>query len=90
MQSLTRQFDTHVNAKAWPIITGPIVVCAYRKNVMKNNIRRSSRNRDGPLIFQMRDGPPNVTGPPGGTGPPDFLQVVRSAENNKTVNGMAG
>ena len=26
--------------------------------------------RDGPIIYHMRDGPPNVTGPPGGTGPP--------------------
>ena len=34
---------------------------------------RSAGNRDGPLIFHMRDGPPHVTGPPGGTGPPDKL-----------------
>jgi hypothetical protein len=32
----------------------------------------SAHCRDGPLIFHMRDGPPNVTGPPGGTGPPRY------------------
>ncbi len=37
---------------------------------MKYARRFSGRNRDGPLIFHMRDGPPIVTGPPGGTGPP--------------------
>ncbi len=26
---------------------------------------KSAYSRDGPLIFHMRDGPPNVTGPPG-------------------------
>jgi hypothetical protein len=73
MRSLTRQFDL----KSWPIPTGPIVVTAHRKNVMKNATKimaghGSAHSRDGPLIFHMRDGPPNVTGPPGGTGPPRF------------------
>jgi len=38
--------------------------------MITNLIRKSAGNRDGPLIFHMRDGPPKVTGPPGGTGPP--------------------
>ncbi len=73
MRSLIRQFDL----KSWPILTGPIVVIAHRKNVMKNVAKTaaghgSAHSRDGPIIFHMRDGPPNVTGPPGGTGPPIF------------------
>ena len=44
---------------------------------MKNTTKlaaghNSAHSRDGPLIFHMRDGPPNVTGPPGGTGPPRY------------------
>jgi len=61
MQNLTRQFDV----QAGPIMTGSIVVSAQMKIIL-----RKTGNRDGPLIFHMRDGPPNVTGPPGGTGPP--------------------
>lgn len=73
MRSLIRQSDL----KSWPITTGPIVVFAHRKNAMKNATKivaghGSVHSRDGPLIFHMRDGPPNVTGPPGGTGPPRF------------------
>ncbi|MBN4063350.1 hypothetical protein JYT79_01070 [Cardiobacterium sp. AH-315-I02] len=34
---------------------------------------KTARSRDGPLIFHMRDGPPNVTGPPGGAGSPRFM-----------------
>jgi hypothetical protein len=77
MRSLIRQFDQHSDAKSWPILTGPIVVFTptvfiYRK-IMNNIFRKSAGNRDGPLIFHLRDGPPNVTGPPGGTGPPRYL-----------------
>jgi hypothetical protein len=77
MRSLIRQFEKHVNAKPWPILTGPIVVFAHGKNVMKSTEKiaaghGSAHSRDGPIIFHMRDGPPNVTGPPGGTGPPRF------------------
>jgi len=61
MQNLTRQFDV----QAGPKMTGSIVVSAQMKIIL-----RKTGNRDGPLIFHMRDGPPNVTGPPGGTGPP--------------------
>ncbi len=73
MRSRTKQLDY----KSWPISTGPIVVFAYGKNVVKN-IKKiaaghaSAHSRDGPIIFHMRDGPPNVTGPPGGTGPPRY------------------
>ena len=73
MRSSTRQFDI----RSWPILTGPIVVFARGKNVMKSTEKitagfGSAHSRDGPIIFHMRDGPPNVTGPPGGTGPPRF------------------
>jgi len=36
-------------------------------------IRNSAGNRDGPLIFHMRDGPSNVTGPPRGSDPPEKI-----------------
>lgn len=70
MRSSTRQFDI----RSWPILTGPIVVFARGKNVMKSTGKTtagygSARSRDGPIIYHMRDGPPNVTGPPVGTGP---------------------
>jgi len=76
MRREIRQFDKQVNAFTWPILTGPIVVftpvfISYRK-IMNNIFRKSAGNRDGPLIFHMRDGPPHVTGPPGGTGPPRY------------------
>ncbi len=82
MRSNIRQFDE----RSWPILTGPLVVYApvvfsYRK-IMNNIFRKTAGNRDGPLIFHMRDGPPNVTGPPGGTGPPRFL--TGSAPPEKT------
>jgi len=77
MQILNRQFEQHSHAKSWPILTGSVVVFkfvvfSYRK-IMNNIFRKSAGNRDGPLIFHMRDGPPRVTGPPGGTGPPRYL-----------------
>jgi len=73
MRRLIRQSDL----KSWPITTGPIVVFAYENNVMINMKKTaaghaSAHSRDGPIIFHMRDGPPNVTGPPGGTGPPKY------------------
>jgi hypothetical protein len=73
MRSKTRQ----LNRNLWPILTGPLVVFSpavfsYRK-IMNNIFRKSAGNRDGPLIFHLRDGPPNVTGPPGGTGTPRLL-----------------
>ena len=76
MRSYIRQSEFY----SWPISTGPVVVFAHGKNVMKNTTKlaaghNSAHSRDGPLIFHMRDGPPNVTGPPGGTGPPRFLSV---------------
>lgn len=40
---------------------------------MNQLIRNAAGNRDGPLIFHMRDGSPHVTGPPGGTVPPEEL-----------------
>ena len=66
MRSLIRQFDS----KSWPISTGPVVVFAQQINIL---IGKFSGNRDGPLIFYMRDGPPNVNGPMGGTGPPEIF-----------------
>jgi len=74
MRSLIRQLDY----KSWPTLTGPVVVFAHEKNVMKNITKiaaghGSAHSRDGPIIFHMRDGPPNVTGPPGGTGSPRFM-----------------
>ena len=76
MRSSTRQFDY----RSWPIPTGPIVVFAHGKNVMKSAGEITAgyglaHSRDGPIIFHMRDGPPNVTGPPGGTGPPKYESV---------------
>ena len=73
MRSYIRQSEFY----SWPISTGPVVVFAHGKNVMKNMTKlavghNSAHSRDGPLIFHMRDGPPNVTGPPGGTGPPKY------------------
>ena len=73
MRSSTRQFDK----KSWPIFTGPIVVFTHGKNDLKSTEKITAgfgfaHCRDGPIIFHMRDGPPNVTGPPGGTGPPRF------------------
>jgi len=56
----------------WPVVVFKFVVFSYRK-IMNNIFRKSAGNRDGPLIFHMRDGPPHVTGPPGGTGPPRYL-----------------
>jgi hypothetical protein len=58
---------------SWPTPFGPIVVFAHDKNMMNNMIRNSAGNRDGPLIFHMRDGPPNVTGPPRGSDPPENI-----------------
>ena len=66
MQNLTRQFDV----QAWPKMTGSIVVSAQIKMILRRSCRGPG-NRDGPIIFHMRDGPPNKTGPPGGTGPPE-------------------
>ena len=66
MRSSTRQFE----CKTWPISTGPIVVFAQGKSSVKSTIifakeRDFSYSRDGPIIFHMRDGPPDITGPPG-------------------------
>lgn len=73
MRSLIRQSEN----KTWPIVSGPVVVSApddfMNKNTMISIIRRFAGNRDGPLIFHMRDGPPHVTGPPRGTGPPEIF-----------------
>ncbi|MBL4712682.1 MAG: hypothetical protein JKX75_09355 [Gammaproteobacteria bacterium] len=70
MRSLTRQYGVYT----WPKEIGPFVVSACMKVIsirIRNGLgSRRVGNRDGPLIFHMRDGPPNVTGPPGGTGPP--------------------
>ncbi len=73
MRRLTRQSDL----KSWPITTGPIVVFAYENNVMINMTKTaaghaSAHSRDGPIIFHMRDGPPNVTDTPGGTEPQKY------------------
>ena len=73
MRSFIRQSDY----ETWPVIIGPIVVFAPDNLVIKNNminiIRQFAGNRDGPLIFHMRDGPPRINGPPGGTGPPEMF-----------------
>ncbi len=66
MQSFIRQSDS----TSWPVPIGPIVVFVHKKNVKKNTTKitagfASAHSRDGPIIFHMRDGPPNVTGPPG-------------------------
>ena len=66
MRSLIRQFDS----ESWPISTGSVVVSAQQINIL---IGKFSGNRDGPLIFHMRDGPQNVNGPMGGTGPPEIF-----------------
>jgi hypothetical protein len=66
MRSPTRQSDI----RSWPNPFGPIVVLRQGENSMNEQLRHYAGNRDGPLIFHMRDGPPNVTGPPRGTGPP--------------------
>jgi len=63
---MTRQFDVQTGPK----MTGPIVVSAQMEIIL-SRIYRGAGNRDGPLIFHMRDGPPNGTGPPCGTGPPE-------------------
>lgn len=70
-----RQFELNADALYGPAMIGSFVVSACHKNTYRINsflkwLTRYSGNRDGPLIFHMRDGPPNVTGPPGGTGPP--------------------
>jgi hypothetical protein len=73
MRSLIRQLD----AKSGLILTEPSVVFAWQKNRMNIAMsapeRRRAGNRDGPLIFHMRDGPLNVTGPTGGTEPPEIF-----------------
>jgi len=46
------------NQRQWSVPNGPLVVLGEHKN------------RDGPLIYYLRDGPLFVTGPPCGTGPP--------------------
>jgi len=66
MRRPIRQF----NFRSWPTPFGPIVVLWQGKNNMKKRIKSNAGNRDGPLIFHMRDGPPMLTGPPSGTGPP--------------------
>ena len=79
---MMRQFANN----AWPILTGPIVVFAPHKNPFHiSNVpikkcagnwltsNRCAGNRDGPLIFHKRDGPPNVNGSSGGTGPPEIF-----------------
>ena len=77
MRSKQRQSVTQI----WPVSTGPLVVLSrmffFGQDLMNEANRKlaaheSAYSRDGPLIFHMRDGPPNVTGPPGGTGPPLF------------------
>jgi len=62
MHFLTRQFEVQKR----PIKIWSVVVSARMKI-----IACKTGNRDGPLIFHLRDGPPNVNGPPGGTGPPE-------------------
>ena len=64
MRNTIRQFDV----QSGPKMTGSVVVSAQIKFILQR-----TGNRDGPLIFHMRDGPPNVTGPPGGTGPPEIF-----------------
>ena len=75
MRSNIRQFAK----RPWPVSTGPIVVYAQGKNSVKSTIifvkdHNFSYSRDGPIIFHMRDGPPDITGPPDGIwqtcGPP--------------------
>ena len=66
MRSSIRQLEFN----SWPNPFGPIVVLRQGKNTLNKPIKKYTGNRDGPLIFYMRDGPPNVTGPPCGTGPP--------------------
>ena len=73
MQSFIRQSEKF----SWPILSRSFVVSApdyfINKNTMAKIIRKFAGNRDGPLIFHMRDGPPRVTGPPRGTGPPEIF-----------------
>ena len=79
--------------KTWPVVSGPVVVSApdnfMNNNTMINIIRRFAGNRDGPLIFHMRDGPPRVNGPPGGTGPPEIFPVeqVRQKQQARLWSG---
>lgn len=64
-------------SKTWPIMTGPVVISVpgglVSNNAMINIIRQFAGNRDGPLIFHLCGGRPNVTGPPSGTGPPEIV-----------------
>jgi len=88
MRSLIRQ----AGDRSWPISTGPVVVFAYGKNVMNNPKKmvvghQSVHSRDGPLIFHLRDGPPNVTGPPGGTGPPPGINELAGATGPPGTTG---
>jgi len=48
---------------------------------------QSVHSRDGPLIFHLRDGPPNVTGPPGGTGPPPGINELAGATGPPGTTG---
>ena len=83
MRSSIRQFD----CETWPITTGPVVVSSpndfINKNTMTKIIGQFAGNRDGPLIFHMRDGPPNVTGLPCGTGPPEIVISGSGPPNRK-------
>ncbi len=73
MRNFIRQFSQHVNAQIWPVFTGSIVVLSHEKNTVEQLIKIAAGHafthvfaysRDGPIIFHMRDGPPDVTGPP--------------------------
>lgn len=66
MRSINRQFDV----TSWPTLLGPIVVLCDKNNTVKSINKNHTGNRDGPLIFHMRDGSPSDTDPPCGTGPP--------------------
>ncbi|PCI08223.1 MAG: hypothetical protein COB77_02830 [Gammaproteobacteria bacterium] len=74
MRNLSRQYGVYV----WPNMIGSIVVSVPMKNILTMTRRWAGScrvgNRDGPLIFHMRDGPPNVNGPSGGTGPPAIMK----------------
>ncbi len=62
MRIQTRQLD----AKKWPVTSGPLAVTGEHKN------------RDGPLIYRLRDGPSCVTGPPRVAGLPVEAGPIRN------------
>ncbi len=59
------------NNKFWLVIMS--VNLLIEKSSGNQSATKSVGNRDGPLIFHMRDGPPGITGSQGGAGPPEKI-----------------